>query len=104
MVKFAGIAKDDKYWEFLKNVGKEQNWKLHWRKYMADDHTVGQMYMELFRKYGDSSYIKPTQKHFDWILENPSKEPITLDKYAHLERWTWCDALFMAETKSTPNL
>jgi len=96
MSKFAKIAKDDRYWKFLKQVGEDQKWKLHWRKYMADDHTVGQMYMELYRKYGDTEMIEPTQKHFDWVIENPSKQPITLDNYKHLERWTWCDALFMA--------
>jgi len=92
MGKFAKIAKDDRYWTWLKDIGNQQNWKLHRRKYMADDHVVGQMYVELFRKYGDSSYVEPTRKHFDWILKNPSQQPITLDKYAHLERWTWCDA------------
>jgi len=96
MVKFAEMAKDDRYWNWLKDIGETQKWELHWRKYMADDHTIGQMYLELFRKFGDSTMIKPTQKRFDFIMANPSKQPITLDKYKHLERWTWCDALFMA--------
>lgn len=96
MVKFAKIAKDDRYFKWLEGIGKEEEWKLHKRKYMADDHTVGQMYLELFRKYNDSTMLKPTQDRFDFIIENPSKQPITLDNYKHLERWTWCDALFMA--------
>ncbi|WP_232333194.1 DUF2264 domain-containing protein [Mariniflexile maritimum] len=96
MVKFVEMAKDDRYWSWMKTIGEQQNWQLHWRKYMADDHTIGQMYMELFRKYGDSAMIQPTQERFDFIMGNPSKQPITLDKYKHLERWTWCDALFMA--------
>ncbi len=96
MVKFAKMAKDDRYWKWLEKIGEKQNWKLHWRKYMADDHTIGQMYLELFKKYGDSTMIKPTQERFDFIMKNPSKQPITLDKYKHLERWTWCDALFMS--------
>ncbi|WP_158655267.1 DUF2264 domain-containing protein [Flavivirga eckloniae] len=96
MVKYAEMAKDDRYWKWLRKVGEEQKWKLYHRKYMADDHTVGQMYIELFRKYGDSAMLKPTQKGIDFVFENPSKQPITLDNYKHLERWTWCDALFMA--------
>ena len=43
MTKLAKISKDDKYWNFLKGIGEQQKWKLHWRKYMADDHIVGQM-------------------------------------------------------------
>lgn len=96
MVKWAEMADDDSYYAWLKNIGEEQNWKLHWRKYMADDLAVGQMYIELYRKYNDTAMIGPTQRHFDWIMKNPSTQPITLDNYKHIERWTWCDALFMA--------
>ncbi len=96
MTKFARISENDKYWNFLNSIGEQQKWKLHWRKYMADDHIVGQLYFELFRKYGDEKMTNRTIKHLDWILENPSKQPITLDKYKHTQRWTWCDALFMA--------
>ncbi len=95
MVKYAEMSKTDRYYKWLKDIGEQQDWKLHYRKYHADDHVVGQMYVELFRKYGDSAMIKNTIKSLDYILENPSKEPITLDNYKHLERWTWCDALFM---------
>jgi len=96
MVKYAAMAKDDRYWKWLKAIGEEQKWKLHRRKYMADDHTIGQMYFELFRKYGDSTMTKATQERLDFIMANPSKEPITLDNYKHMQRWTWCDALFMS--------
>ena len=96
MVKFAEVENKKRYWKWLQEIGEEQQWKLHWRKYHADDHVIGQMYVELFKKYGDSVMIEPTIESFDYILANPSKEPITLDNYKHLERWTWCDALFMA--------
>jgi len=95
MVKFAEMAKDDTYWKWLNKIGNQQEWKLHRRKYMADDHVVGQMFLELYRKYGDSTMIHPTKERLDWIMKNPSQQPITLDNYKHLERWTWCDALFM---------
>ncbi|UXP32039.1 glycoside hydrolase family 88 protein [Reichenbachiella agarivorans] len=96
MVKWAALAQDDRYYEWLKSVGNEQDWQLHWRKYHADDHAIGQMYIELFRKYSDSTMILPTIQGMDYIIDHPSEEPITLDNYQHLERWTWCDALFMA--------
>lgn len=96
MGKFAKISKNDKYWNFLRNIGERQKWKLHWRKYMADDHIVGQMYVELMRKYNDETLIVPTIQRLNWILENQSRQPVSLDNYKHLERWTWCDALFMA--------
>ncbi|AWG22752.1 hypothetical protein FFWV33_15055 [Flavobacterium faecale] len=96
LLKYAEIAKDDRYWNWLRKIGEEQNWKLHQRKYMADDHTIGQMHLELFRKFGDSAMLKPTKEGIDYVLNNPSSQPITLDNYKNVERWTWCDALFMA--------
>lgn len=96
MVKWAHMSKSDKYYEWLKSVANVQQWKLHKRPYHADDHAVGQMYIELFRKYGDSTMIAPSIERMNYIIDNPSKQPITLDNYKHIERWTWCDALFMA--------
>ena len=51
MVKWAAMADDDSYYEWLKEIGEKHDWLLHRRKYHADDHTVGQMYIELYRKY-----------------------------------------------------
>ena len=49
MVKWAAIADDEKYYNWLAAIGEKYEWKLHFRKYFADDHTVGQMYLELYR-------------------------------------------------------
>ncbi len=95
MVKLAKLSNDDTYWNWLKEIGAKQNWQLHHRIYMADDHVVGQMYLELFRKYKQEAMMAGAKERFDFIIENPSKQPITLDNYKHTERWTWCDALFM---------
>ena len=96
MQKWAAMADDDSYYRWLKEIGEEQKWTLHYRKYMADDLAVGQMYLELYRKYKNPEMLKPTMERIDYIMDNPSEQPITLDNYKHLERWTWCDALFMA--------
>ena len=55
MVKWARMADSDKYYDWLKNIGDEHEWMLYKRKYHADDHTVGQMYIELYRKYKDEN-------------------------------------------------
>ncbi len=95
MIKWAAMANDDKYYQWLYRIGEEGEWDLHWRKYMADDHAVGQMYLELYRKYQEPKMISKTRERYDWIMENPSQQPIEMGNYDHLERWTWCDALFM---------
>lgn len=96
MVKWAEMSDDDKYYEWLKNIGDENEWKLHRRKYHADDHTVGQMYLELYRKYGDEKMLEPTKEQFDFILYHPAQTALTWRSPYHQSRWNWCDALFMS--------
>ncbi|MCF2947496.1 glycoside hydrolase family 88 protein [Paraglaciecola aquimarina] len=96
MLKWASISGDPRYQEWLKSIAEQGEWKLHSRMYHADDHIVGQLYLDLYRRYNDASMLAPTKQSLDYIMAHPSQEPITLDNYKHLERWTWCDALFMS--------
>ncbi|ADE53920.1 glycoside hydrolase family 88/105 protein [Coraliomargarita akajimensis] len=95
MEKWAAMAETDAYYTFLKGVGDELNWKLN-AKYHADWIIVGQMYLDMYRKYGDPKMLTGIQQRLEWIKANPSQQPINLNHYKHTERWTWCDALFMA--------
>lgn len=98
MVKWADMTDDKSYWEWMKNIGEEHNWKLYDRKYHADDHAVGQMYVELYRKYGDKKMIAPTKKQLEYIYYHPAKTSLQWvgnKNYKH-DRWSWCDALFMS--------
>ncbi len=96
MEKWAAMADDDTYYDFLKGIAEENGWDLGPGKYHADDQIVGQLYVELYRKYGEPKMIEKVKRRTEWIRDNPSRQPITLDHYKHTERWTWCDALFMA--------
>ncbi|UCS95003.1 glycoside hydrolase family 88 protein [Echinicola marina] len=96
MLKWATMAGDDKYYSWLREIGKDHNWKLYNRRYHADDHTVGQLYVELYRKYGDEEMLSPTKEQFDYILYHPSKTSLHWMSPYHHDRWNWCDALFMS--------
>ena len=96
MEKWAAMAGDDTYYDFLKSIAAENSWDLGPGKYHADDQIVGQLYLELFRKYNDPMMIEQVQRRTEWIRDNPSQQPINLNHYKNTERWTWCDALFMA--------
>ncbi|BDD08043.1 hypothetical protein FUAX_04750 [Fulvitalea axinellae] len=104
MVEWAKIADDTYYFDWLKGIGEQNNWDRIKRKkvyYHADDFCVGQMYTELFRKYKDSAMIKPMVAHLDSILANPSSVSLDFEKTSddhYQNRWSWCDALFMAPT------
>jgi rhamnogalacturonyl hydrolase YesR len=95
MHKWAKLSKDQRYLDWLKYISDKSDWELHWRPYMADDHVVGQLYLDLYKHYQDPKMIERTKKSIDFIRANPSTQPIELDNYANMERWTWCDALFM---------
>ncbi|MEI8607172.1 glycoside hydrolase family 88 protein [Pseudoalteromonas sp. B160] len=98
MNEWRKIADDDKYTNFLMEIGQRNDWKLHQRPYHADDQTVGQFYLSLYEDFHQPEMLEPTRKQFDWILAHPKTG--TLDwlaenTHAH-DRWGWCDALFMA--------
>jgi rhamnogalacturonyl hydrolase YesR len=106
MVEWANIAGDEKYFDWLKAIGERNGWTYMHRqdsrgKYHADDYCVGQMYLELYRKYKDPVMLNPMREYFDQILKNPSKVDLEFtftDEYWPTERWSWCDALFMGPT------
>lgn len=96
MVEWAAMSNDLNYYEWLKKIGDNNDWRLHERKYHADDHAVGQMYVELYRRYGDEKMIEPTKEQFEFILYHPSISMLNWRTPFHQDRWNWCDALFMS--------
>jgi unsaturated rhamnogalacturonyl hydrolase len=105
-VEWAKIAGDEKYFNWLRTIGARNGWTyLHrenpYDRYHADDYCVGQMYMELYRKYHDTVMIAPIREYFDQILQNPARGSLDFvytDTHFPTERWCWCDALFMGPT------
>jgi rhamnogalacturonyl hydrolase YesR len=96
MVKWASMADSDRYYEWLKDIGEKHEWQLHRRKYHADDHTVGQIYIDLYRKYQDKKMIEPTKEQFNFIMYHPAQTSLQWKSPYHQSRWNWCDALFMS--------
>lgn len=96
MLKWAAMTDDDKYYNWLKEIGEKHEWKLHHRKYHADDHTVGQLYVGLYRKYKDEKMIEPTKEQFNFIMLHPAQSSLQWKSPYHQDRWNWCDALFMS--------
>ncbi len=77
MVQWAGIAGDNKYYEWLKARAEENSWSYKEPdeprgRYHADDYCVGQTYIELYRKYKDIKMIEPVRAHLDHILKDPA--------------------------------
>ncbi len=89
MYRFSTIVgdEDDRYINWLDEMAAKCQYKLFKRPFHADDHAVGQMYLNLADQFGDEKYYRPTQEQFDMIMTG---------KRADAYHWHWCDALFMA--------
>ncbi|MDF9827913.1 rhamnogalacturonyl hydrolase YesR/acetyl esterase/lipase [Ereboglobus sp. PH5-10] len=97
----ADTSKSPRFREAMIKIGETNKWKLGKRVYHADDHCVAQAYIELHlsEKNTRPDKIAPTRERFDYILNNQkTSDTLYFDKKrrGNGDRWSWCDALFMA--------
>lgn len=90
------VLADPKYEQAMIEMGEANEWKLGPPLYHADDHIVAQTYLELYAKHREPRMIAPLKASFDKILAAPKKTSFDHTKRERSDRWTWCDALFMA--------
>ena len=98
MAELASLSKDAKYERWLLDIGWKYRWQPNYDMYLADDIAVSQMYLDLYRRAGDKRMLDPTTARTEWVTRHPSASSLFYDNKDHLtlERWSWCDALFMA--------
>jgi len=96
MAAWAQMTDSDTDDKALMAVGKKNSWQPHKRVYHADDHTIGQMYLEMYQLHRDPKMLQGVKDRFDTILANPSDVTLERGKQKNKDRWWWCDALFMA--------
>ena len=90
--------RDSYYYEWLRKIGKRNFWQMGKYMYHADFIAVGQVFIDMYKKYGDRNMILPVLARTEFVINHPSDSNLELDyrNMATLERWSWCDALFMA--------
>src|ERR1700733_2917120 len=76
------------YQDAMRDMGTQFNWQLCPRIEHADDHAVGQTYLELYEKNHDPATLAPTRQRMDALIQRT-------DDPQKRFGW-WCDALFMA--------
>ena len=89
---------DDSYYQWLLRIGQRNHFQIGKWMYHADFIAVGQPFIDLYLKYGNKKMIAPVMARANWVVENPAETTLELDygKLETLDRWSWCDALFMA--------
>ncbi|WP_206245485.1 glycoside hydrolase family 88/105 protein [Novosphingobium terrae] len=88
--------------EDVLKMGTANGWTPGSRPYHADDLAITQSYLWAAGHGAGAPAIAPTRKGFDFILAHPARVSLAFYQGAKggdvecLERWCWCDALFMA--------
>lgn len=84
-------------YQLILAVGEKYNWNMWDRPYHADDICVGQAFIEMYRKTGDTRMLQPVKERAFYVASHPSDAPLLkTDPVGTNERWSWSDALFMA--------
>ncbi|MCL5271224.1 MAG: glycoside hydrolase family 88 protein, partial [bacterium] len=92
------LSPEPRYREAMMDIGRKTGWQPGPRVWHADDHCVGQMYVEMYQLYRDPAMIAPLRERFDDILAHPAEGTLEFKQPFEecCKRWSWCDALFMA--------
>lgn len=85
-------TKSDAIYKSLINWGASEHWQPYKRWFHADDHTIIQTYVDLYRLEKRPEMIEPA---IDTLLKFIS-EPYPARRDFEVIKWWWCDALFMA--------
>ncbi len=94
LLEWAGISDSPSaYLDWVYRIGQRNYWQVGPRMYHADDICIAQTYLKMYRRYHDKNMLTPTVARAEWVMGHPSEAP---SPNYHKERWTWCDALFMA--------
>lgn len=98
MYDWAELSGEEGYFNWLKKVFNRQYWQVADRMYHADDVCVSQTYIDMYNKYKEEKMLLPTLARIDWVTTTLPKAGLDIDyaKPLSYERWSWCDALFMA--------
>lgn len=99
LMALAKVSASPRFRDKMIQLGETNQWKLGPRPYHADDHAVGQMYLEAFALQHEPRMLAPMRERFDAILAQPHDGSLDFDRQKNpdrLDRWSWCDSLFMA--------
>jgi unsaturated rhamnogalacturonyl hydrolase len=97
MMALSDVATDPEYRRAMMTLGQINGWRAGPGTYNANDYCIGQMYCEMYMIYNDPAMIAPLREQFDYIIANPPRTSLSWTGPIHerLQRWSWCDALFM---------
>jgi len=103
LLRTADTTGDATYLAEVLRYGNAASWAPGSRIYHADDHAVGHAWLDVFLIDQTVTHrLVRTRDRLDQVIANPVTEeldfgkPVTTPGVNVKDRWTWCDALYMA--------
>jgi rhamnogalacturonyl hydrolase YesR len=111
LLAWSRASEQPSYEQAVRNIAAVNMWRLGPRRYHADDHAIGKVYLDLYEKYQDPVMKQNVQAVFDWVLAHPSDRSLDFEhpekdviyganrRYKDpwcTERWCWADAIYMS--------
>lgn len=103
LIDLSEVTGDPKYLAAVIGFGTQAGWTPGPAIYFADEHAVGHAWLDVYlMDPSKKERLAPFKERFDAILAKPITEKLSMGKKPATpgvedgDRWTWCDALFMA--------
>jgi len=111
LLAWANQSDQHSYNQAVINFSLLNQWKLGPRVYHADDHAIGDVYLDLYTQYGGKEKIAHLVNSFNQVLARPSQHDLEFNDHDKVKqiakgrvfydpsctaRWCWADAIFMA--------
>lgn len=103
LLRTAMTTGDPAYLAAVLRFGTQSGWMPASRVYHADDHAVGHAWLDVYlMDRTRAERLAPMQDQLSYVISNPVTEELALGKRATthgvsvFDRWSWCDALYMA--------
>ncbi len=103
LLRLATTTGDPKYLAAVVRFGTQAGWMADNRIYHADDHAVGHAWLDVyFMDTNRTERLVPMRERLDYVIAHPITEALAFGRKAETkgvaitDRWTWCDALYMA--------
>lgn len=101
MFEWANATNNETYFDWLNDIGDKNKWKVPanfmsypaYTIFHADELCMSQFYLQMYSKYEQKYMLDATIQRIDEIMNvGPNNSMSARSK----QKWTWCDALYMA--------
>ena len=88
--------------EWVNRIAERNDYRLPMgvHVYHADNLIIGMLYADMYEQTGDSRLLQQPAERLEYIVRHPSACSLYSDDsdltYYYKQRWSWCDALYMA--------